>query len=85
MASEDSQQSFWSNFISACTELREKAFRCFERVQGYQIEGIPLLDAETEWADAVEELARVVVRGGNPGKFFTQLSLSKQARHCAGQ
>ncbi|MEI8015298.1 MAG: AAA domain-containing protein [Nitrospira sp.] len=80
MASEDSQQSFWSNFISACSELREKAFRCFERIQGYQIEGLSLLDAETDWADALEELARVVSRGGNPGKLFTQLSLSKQAK-----
>lgn len=80
MVSEDSQQSFWSNFISACSELRVKAFRCFERIQGYQIEGLSLLDAETDWADALEELARVVVRGGNPGKLFTQLSLSKQAK-----
>ncbi|NOS82775.1 MAG: hypothetical protein HOP32_14455 [Nitrospira sp.] len=80
MVSEDSQQSFWSNFISACSELREKAFRCFERIQGYQIEGLSLLDAETDWADALEELARVVGRGGNPGKLFAQLSLSKQAK-----
>ncbi len=80
IAAEESQHVFWLNFITACSELRAKAFKCFERIQGYQIDGASQLDHETEWAQVIEELSRVVAKGGNPGKFFTQLSLSKPAK-----
>lgn len=80
IASEASQMALWSNFVYACTQLREAAFRCFERIQGYQIDGLSSLDAETEWADVVNELATVVHDGANPQSFFTQFKLSKKAK-----
>jgi len=80
IANDTSHEIFWSNFISACDEIRGKAFKCFERMQGYLIDGLPSLDAETDWSEVLDELAKVVYGGGNPQNFFTQFKLSKRAK-----
>jgi very-short-patch-repair endonuclease len=80
IAQEESQLLFWSNFIEACTELRHSAFKFFDRIQGHQIEGLATLDKAVEWIPAIDQLAKAVQKGKNPAGFFTNLTLSKEAK-----
>lgn len=79
------QLRFWSSFIKTCSNLRQKAFSYFERIQGYRIEGLENLDEAIEWPQVLEELFIVVDKGKNPANFFTSLMLSREAKRLFQQ
>lgn len=40
IALDSSQAQFWREFVAACTLIKEKAFNCFNRIQGFQLDGL---------------------------------------------
>jgi hypothetical protein len=78
--SDRSQVDFWREFYQKCMAARDRAFQSFGRIQGFQIDGLSQLDPEIDWLDPLDELARLIQKGRNPGSFLVKLLLSKKAK-----
>src|SRR5262249_35163999 len=79
MVSGESQNSFWREFLQACTELYECAFPSFQEIQGYEIT-IADLPPDFDRDAALEELRVNVEKGKSPSSAFTRLWLSQPAK-----
>ncbi|HKQ92622.1 MAG TPA: AAA domain-containing protein [Blastocatellia bacterium] len=79
MVSGESQNSFWREFLQACTELYECAFPSFQEIQGFEIT-IADLPPDFDRDAALEELRVNVEKGKNPSSALTRLLLSQPAK-----
>jgi hypothetical protein len=79
MVSGESQNSFWREFLQACTELYECAFPSFQEIQGFEIT-IADLPPDFDRDAALEELRVNVEKGKSPSSAFTRLWLSQPAK-----
>src|SRR4030095_10516629 len=79
MVSGESQNSFWREFLQACTELYECAFPSFQEIQGFEIT-IADLPPDFDRDAALEELRVNVEKGKSPSSAFRRLLLSQPAK-----
>lgn len=79
MISEDSQNTYWHEFLKKCTSYRDAAWNALQSKQGYQV-SIEALPTEIDKSAVLEELRRTIEAGRNPAHLFTRLGLSKSAK-----
>lgn len=80
IASDPRQAEFWREFLAACTVHKEKAFSCFKRTQGFQVDGLSQLDSDEEWLDVLDELATAIENRVDLSGLLSRFRLTKQAR-----
>ena len=73
------QDDYWQVFLQKCDTYRNLAYQAYQAIQGCEIntESYP---ADLDVNSALEELERVVIKGGKPSKLITRITLSKTAR-----
>lgn len=80
IALDSNQAQFWREFVAACTLLKGKAFNCFNRIQGFQLDGLSQLNSDEEWLDVLDELAAAIEKRLDLGGLLARFRLTKKAK-----
>ncbi len=79
IVSEKAQDDYWQTFLLKCNTYRNSAWQSYQAIQGCEIntENYP---PDSDITAALEELERVVMKGGKPSRLITRITLSKTAK-----
>lgn len=78
ISAETNQDVFWHDFVKQCCVSREAAYKHYNRFKANRVVGDMSPDFDVD--PALEELSRIVAKGGNPSKGLTRITMSKEAK-----
>ncbi|MDI7258927.1 MAG: AAA domain-containing protein [Thermodesulfobacteriota bacterium] len=76
---EANQDVFWHDFLKQCRSSKEIAWKNYNRIKAYRVV-VKDMPPDLDIDPALEELSRIVGEGGNPSKWLTRITMSKEAK-----
>ena len=74
---ETNQDIFWHDFMKQSRSSRDVAWKHYNRIKAHRVVGDMPPDFDID--PALEELSRIVAKGGNPSRWLTRITMSKEA------